>query len=35
MTYTYLTKNELAMIESYRYQNISVAIIAKQMKHSR
>lgn len=35
MTYIHLTTDELMMIESYHYQNIPVAIIAKQMKRFR
>ena len=35
MTYTYLTPNELVMIEANFYQETPVAIVAKQLKRGR
>ena len=35
MTYTYLTPNELVMIETYFHQETRVAIVAKQLKRGR
>lgn len=34
MTYTYLTPNDLGMIEAYNHQETVAAIVAKKLKNS-